>query len=36
MGISLVVGQRTLDPWAQVRILDPQLSFLMRRIRLVA
>ena len=25
MGISLAVGQRTLDPWAQVRILDPQL-----------
>ncbi len=24
LGISLAVGQRTLDPWAQVRILDPQ------------
>jgi hypothetical protein len=25
LGISLAVGQRTLDPRAQVRILDPQL-----------
>ena len=24
LGISLAVGQRTLDPLAQVRILDPQ------------
>ena len=24
LGISLAVGQRTLDPRAQVRILDPQ------------
>jgi hypothetical protein len=26
LGISLAVGQRTLDPRAQVRILDPQPS----------
>jgi hypothetical protein len=24
MGVRLVVGQRTLDPYAEVRILDPQ------------
>ena len=40
MGISLAVGQRTLDPWAQVRILDPQLLLLLVaqewRIRLAA
>ena len=24
LGVRLVVGQRTLDPYAEVRILDPQ------------
>jgi hypothetical protein len=28
LGIRLAVGQRTLDPLAQVRILDPQLLIL--------
>ena len=30
LGISLAVGQRTLDPRAQVRILDPQPVFSIK------
>ena len=35
LGNSLVVGQRTLDPCGEVRILLPQ-PILLRRIRLAA
>jgi hypothetical protein len=31
VGVRLAVGQRTLDPLAEVRILDPQPDYMLSR-----
>ena len=35
LGVRLVVGQRTLDPYAEVRILDPQPTSHEKKLRLL-